>query len=192
MQVLRLRLNLCKFNMQALGFVINYVDADKSDADKMRFELARIYPEASVVMIYDNPRLKTPKTVGHWIARYLTALETNVIIKIDPDAEIIDRPKIRFSGNVFCCKKWRSVSGVRGYIPHAGVIGFSKECAYRVAQEAIKPEYENYPKTRDDYNEEIVLKAIFEKLKINVQDRVDFHCGISRYNGPGHVSFRHI
>jgi hypothetical protein len=177
--------------MKTLGFVINCTEKDEALANHLPLRIKFFYPDSEIIIIKDDPRLKKTDTVGQWIARYLTALSTDLIVKIDPDTEVLAKAKVPFDGDVFCAKKWRSSNESRRYMPHAGVIGFSRKSAIRIAKEAVKPEYVDYPTTRDDYNEEIVLRAIFLKLELDVQDRLDFHCGLKRYNAPVFASFRH-
>jgi hypothetical protein len=177
--------------MQAIGFVINWVEQEQQQVETLESALKAIYPDCLIEKIEDFPSLKNQATVGLWIARYLSAIKTDLIIKIDPDTEVIQKPKVRFTGDVFCAKKWRSSFKKRDYMPHAACVGFTREAAAKIAKECLKQDYVNFPLTTDDYNEEIVLKAVLEILRLDVHDRLDFHCGAARYDAPGFVSFRH-
>ncbi len=181
-----------------ITFVVNYCDKDFHLLDKSLENLRKFYPNAKIVSIHDVPHLKTRFDIRFWIERYLRSallFDFDYVIKVDPDAECRGTLKIEGSPDVFCVKKFYKTKPHGGpvvmeFMPHAGVIGFSKEFVYRMFPLLENPRYINHPFTRDDYQEEIILQDIFKKTNAVVQDRLDFECSIKRSTLP-EITFYH-
>jgi hypothetical protein len=185
---------------QKIHFVMNVRSETKDQVRGMKESISHFYQNSGLTIIEDGagglPVLKTREGIGRWISRYMDwgmANNPDWLIKIDPDAKIIRAMQIPLTGNVCCAKKTYSIKGVERFMPHAGVIAFSRDAARGIQGEAVSRRYVNYPETRDDYQEEIVLKAICEEIGIEITDRPDFLCGKRRASLPtDSASFWHL
>lgn len=173
---------------QKLAFVINVYQEPAEQVAALEAALAQFYPDAPIVTVPDgrHGRLKTPQHAGRWISRYLDwgmASNPDWLIKIDPDATVKRSMIVPLRGDVQCAKKRFTLKREHFY-PHAGVIAYSREAANKIRVEALNERYINYPGTRDDYQEEILIKAICENLNLSIMDRPDFQCGLRRNQTP--------
>ncbi len=151
--------------------------------------LAQFYPDSTVTIVPDgrHGRLKTPEYAGRWISRYLDwgmASNPDWLIKIDPDATVKCRMVVPLHGDVQCAKKRFKLKDREHFFPHTGVIAYSRDAATKIREEALNERYINFPGTRHDYQEEILIKAICARLGLSINDRPDFQCGTRRNRNP--------
>lgn len=174
---------------QKIAFVINIYQEPAETVSALQASLTQFYPDVPIVIVPDgrHGRLKTPEHAGRWISRYLDwgmASNPDWLVKIDPDAVVKRRIIVPFRGDVQCAKKRFKLKDREDFFPHAGVIAYSREAATKIREEALNERYINYPGTRHDYQEEILIKAICAKLGLSINDRPDFQCGLRRNRNP--------
>lgn len=75
-----------------LTFAMTYCDRDAALAQKSADAVRALYPDASVIVIEDNPRLKLAQFGGQWTERWMQAAlatDANIIVKLDPDTRAL-------------------------------------------------------------------------------------------------------
>ncbi len=71
-----------------ITFAMTYCERDAALVNKSQAALESLYPEARVIVIADNPRIKLPGFQGQWTERWMKAAlatDADIIVKIDPD-----------------------------------------------------------------------------------------------------------
>lgn len=185
--------------MSTISFVINTHDEPAEQISALSDALAKFYPGAPITIAPDGkggrPRLKTRAHAGRWISRYLDwglAPNTDWLVKIDPDAQVLRAITEPFKGDVQCAKKTYVLKGREYFYPQTGVIAFSGAAARAIREQALSPRYQNFPGTRDDYQEEIIIRDICQQLGLKITDRPDFMIGLRRNrDGVDNPSFSH-
>jgi hypothetical protein len=167
-----------------LSFVVNHVDEDTAP---ILNSLAEHYPDCAISLIKDGDpvRIKTRARIGEWIARYMKIgidSGTDYFIKIDPDAQVVYRLRHSLTGDVACSKNYFPLKNGWDFMPRSGVIAFKREAARKIHDEVLLDRYVNFPGTRDDYQEDIVLNQAIRRLALTVADRPDFACGAERFD----------
>lgn len=173
-----------------LSFVVNHVD---EDTDPILSSLVEHYPDCLVTLIKDGDpvRLKTRARIGEWIARYIKAgidSGADYFIKIDPDATVVRRLVKPLMADVACSKNYIPLKVGRDFLPRSGVIAFKRDAARKIHDEVLLDRYVNFPGTRDDYQEDIVLGQAFRRLGLLVADRPDFACGAERFGSISDIT----
>lgn len=130
-----------------------------------------------------SERLKVRCSPGKWILRYFSVFLENstaeYMIKIDPDAEPIQKMRIPLTGDATCAKLPVIEVDRNAFHPHAGVIGFSRKYVHRVVSSGLLSSDALNLQLLGD-REELVLRRLFKKTHANVMDRADFCCGTCR------------
>lgn len=135
-----------------IAFVIN-VHRDEHLAVRLIDQITTHYPEASLTVIPDEPRLKTTLT-GEWTQRYLErglATNADVVVKIDPDTCIWRRAEIPGTD-------WFGTINDKAFV-RGGACGFSRSAAERLVASGLLLEkapfyYARYSKFRWPHEEE--------------------------------------
>lgn len=116
-----------------LTFAISSYVYDRDMAGKTIEDLRRVYPQAGIVHLLDDPpnRLKLPQFAGRWTERWmLSALATpaDIVIKVDPDT-IVCRPLEDFpSADMFGAFSQRQrFKGIMG-----GAVGFQRSAVQQI------------------------------------------------------------
>jgi hypothetical protein len=166
-----------------LSFVVNHIDEDTTP---IMVSLAEHYPDCAISLIRDGVPvpLKTRARIGEWIARYMKIgidSGADYFIKIDPDASVIRRMKLPLMADVSCSKQYIPLKNGRDFMPRSGVIAFKRDAARKIHDEVLLDRYVNFPGTRDDYQEDIILNQAFRRLGLVVADRPDFACGAEKF-----------
>lgn len=173
-----------------LSFVVNHIDEDTTP---IMTSLAEHYPDCAISLIKDGDpvRLKTRARIGEWIARYMKVgidSGADYFIKIDPDAKVVRRLRHPLMGDVACSKNYFPIKEGRDFLPRSGIIAFKRDAARKIHDEVLLDRYVNFPGTRDDYQEDIVLNQAFRRLGLVVADRPDFACGAERFAKIGEAT----
>lgn len=120
----------------SLHFSIAHWDADLQAAEGLKVLLHRHYPEASIAMVPDKPRLKNVDG-GAWLERIFRSLPEGFdhYFKIEPDVQILQAatkiPEEDWFGHV------RYHEGTRRLIAYGGLWGFSRDAIDRVLQSGL-------------------------------------------------------
>lgn len=185
--------------MNSIAFVINTHEEPVKMVSDLSDALNRFYPGAPITIVPDGrggrPRLKTRATAGRWISRYLDwglAPNTDWLVKIDPDAQVLRAITEPFTGDVQCAKRTYVLKTREYFQAQTGVIAYSREAAMKICEASLGARYQNFPGTRDDYQEEIIIRDICQQLRLKITDRPDFMIGARRNrDGVENPSFAH-
>lgn len=168
------------------------------------------YPGCQVIFIEDGgrhymiagvpsitgERLKTPENGGRWTNRYLSlflAQSTfDILIKVDPDTEVI-KPASNFpKGNViFSSVYTHNLGHGRTWrVPHGGALGFTRDAAREILsmRTMLNPRFINNPRY-GQWND-VMLADVIEWRNMNLLERQDFACGPMKFIGP-ETTFTH-
>lgn len=118
-----------------LAFAMTYCSRDKQLAQDSSAALKTLYPQAQVLLIEDNPRLKLPQFSGQWTERWMKqALTTgaDIIVKVDPDtralAAVTNWPITDIFGQVSPDKTYHNLTGVL----YGAAIGFKASTVKKI------------------------------------------------------------
>lgn len=134
-------------------FVVN-VWKDERLAQRLLSQLSVIYPGVDVIVIPDEPRLKT-RLSGEWTQRYLLrALEhelSDVIVKLDPDTCVWRQAPIPDAD-------WFGTISNDGRFARGGACGFRRATAQRIVDSGLllndyRHLYDRYGKFRWPHEE---------------------------------------
>lgn len=112
-----------------MTFIMN-VYRDYVEASRLRGSLLRLYPDAGVVLVYDEPRLKLPSYGGRWTERYLATFMRSggdVAVKIDPDTVVNARVGFPDADVFSAVIRWGGKTVLSG-----AVMGFTRQAAGRI------------------------------------------------------------
>lgn len=185
--------------MSTIAFVINTYEEPPELVASVTDALKKFYPDAPVTIVPDGKggrtRLKTRATAGRWISRYLDwglASNPDWLVKIDPDAAVLRAITEPFTGDLQCALRTFKLKNHEYWFPMSSVLAYSREAAMRMRQEALSPRYQHFPGTRDDYQEDIIVKDLAQQLGLKITDRPDFMIGAKRNKeGVENPSFAH-
>lgn len=181
--------------VQNISFVINLYNESWQTVNTLSSRLYELYPTSTQLFISDgknaitygnasfkfSERLKIPGSPGRWISRYLSVFLDNssaeYLVKIDPDAEPMQKITSPFTGDVSCAKLPLITVDKNAFHPHAGVICFSRAYIEKIIRNPNLLNSAEFNNVMLGDREELVLRRLFKKTNANVVNRPDFCCG---------------